>query len=614
MFTNRLFYLFIVVALLMLTACTPQVAATPAVDKPITLRLAIADKEGRPSDPYVHEFITQVKTLSKGNITIKPLWDAGVTTEAGFEAGVIQLVKEGQADMGLAASRAFDNENINITSFQALQAPFLIDNDALAIAVAQSDVVRHMLENLASAGVVGLTLWPEDLRHPFSIPPNKPLLSPNDFAGLNVRVTPSGVSSMLIETLGGKPVSGDDNYQEAESGLRQGFSLTGTPIATGNVTFFAKFQVLVANGAAFEKFSEAQRTVLRQAAEATQKKAIAEHPSEGDAANAWCTDGGTIVLASDEQIAAFEKAAQPVFDWIAQNPLNAELITSIRELKAKTKPSPGAEACAPQVTQQNTTPSAGTEVWSQGLPPNGVWQAKLTTDDFVRMGLLRSAAQSDWAGVYTLTFKDGKYLMAWQGEQGQTGKCQANYEMVGDIVRLTYYQTTGNECEGGIEDFQWRLDNEGLHLHLVATNGKFVEAKAFFEAKTWQKVETWSAGLPPNGVWQVELTADDFIKTGTLKSTADDMAGIYTWTFQDGQAKIEIHGPRIKVSCSVVATVVGDALRLQNVASPDCDGSAYDDVQWRLDADGLHFHLISSQAVELKAMYEGKPWQKVAAQ
>ena len=608
MFTNRLFYLLIIVALLMLTACTPQVATTPAVDKPITLRLAIADKEGRPSDPYMHEFIDQVKTLSKGNITIEPLWDAGANTTAGFEKGTIELVTGGKADLGLAASRAWDTENI--TSFQALQAPFLIDNDALAIAVAQSEVARRMLENLSSAGVVGLTLWPEDLRHPFSIPPNKPVLSPNDFAGLNVRVTPSGVSNMLIETLGGKPVSSDDNYQGAESGLRQGFSLTGTPIATGNVTFFAKFQVLVANGVAFEKLSDAQRTVLRQAAQATQKKAIAEHPSEVDASNAWCTDSGTIVLASEEQIAAFEKAAQPVFDWIAQNPLNAELITSIRELKAKTKPSLGAEACVPQVTQQDPTPRAGTEIWSQGLPPNGVWQAEITTEDFVRMGVLKSVAQSDWAGRYTITFDNGKFIFDWRGEQGQNGKCQAGYGLVGDVVRLTY--TSLYNCNNPEEDIQWRIDNDGLHLHLVAQEGDFVGMKAFFEAKTWQKVETWSAGRPPNGVWQVELTADDFIKTGTLKSTADDMAGLYTLTFQDGQAKTEIHGPRITVLCLQVTTVVGDAVRLQNVASPDCDGNAYDDLQWRLDADGLHLHLISSQAVELKTMYESKPWQKVA--
>ncbi len=102
---------------------------------------------------------------------------------------------------------------------------------------------------------------------------------------------------------------GDNDYQAAESGLRQGASLTGTPTATGNVIFFAKFQVFFANGAAFEKLSEEQRTILREAAAATQKKAIAEHPSEVDATKAWCADEGTVVLASAEQVAAFEVAA-----------------------------------------------------------------------------------------------------------------------------------------------------------------------------------------------------------------------------------------------------------------------------------------------------------------
>jgi len=63
-----------------------------------------------------------------------------------------------------------------------------------------------------------------------------------------------------------------------------------------------------------------------------------------DAAKAWCADGGSIVAASDEQIAAFESAAKPIIDMIAQDPLNAELIAAIRELKANTEPSPGADA------------------------------------------------------------------------------------------------------------------------------------------------------------------------------------------------------------------------------------------------------------------------------
>ena len=232
MFDNRLFNLFAIAALLLLTACAPQVAATPnaasvpkttlAQAEPITLRLAVADPEGRPSDPYVHEFIEQVTTLSNGNITIQPTWDAGSDTEAGFETGVIQLVRKGEYDLGLAGSRAFHKENI--TSFQALQTPFLIDNDTLALAVATSDIAPRMLESLSPAGIEGLTLGPEDLRHPFSVVPGKAILSVQDLKGANVRATPSDVSYRMIETLGGKPMFGDGEYQAAESGLRQGAS------------------------------------------------------------------------------------------------------------------------------------------------------------------------------------------------------------------------------------------------------------------------------------------------------------------------------------------------------------------------------------------------------
>jgi TRAP-type C4-dicarboxylate transport system substrate-binding protein/Tol biopolymer transport system component len=311
----------------------------------ITLQLAVADAPGRPSEPYVTEFIEQVKTLSDGDITIEPTWQAGSDTTPVFEQGVVKVVKEGQYDLGLAGSRAWDS--LGITSFQALQAPFLITDDALAEAVAASEIGTRMLAGLSSANVIGLALWPEDLRHPFSVIPGKSILSPEDFKGATVKVVPSEVSHLLIKAFGGNPMFGDEGYQAAESGLRQGFSLMGTPTATGNVIFFPKFQVLFANGPAFEKLSEAQQNVLREAASATQKKAVAEHPSEVDAGTAWCAGGGSIVMASDEQIAAFEAAAKPVFDKIEQDPLNAELIAAIRDLKANTEPFPGAEACGP---------------------------------------------------------------------------------------------------------------------------------------------------------------------------------------------------------------------------------------------------------------------------
>ncbi|MDQ3399301.1 MAG: hypothetical protein M3511_16355, partial [Deinococcota bacterium] len=313
-------------------------------------------------------------------------------------------------------------------------------------------------------------------------------LSPEDFAGLNVRATPSFVTYMLVDTLGAAPMFDDSGYQAAESGLRQGFSLTGTPTATGNVVFFPKFQVLFANAAAFEGLSEEQRSVLQEAAARTQERAITEHPREVDAAAQWCEDGGTIVLASDEQVAAFEEAARPVFDQIEQDPLNAELIAAIRELKASTEPSPGAEACAPTAAQQSPEPSAETEVWSEGLPPNGVWQKELTTDDLVGVSM-RSVPQ-EWVGLYTLTYQDGTARFEWQGEQGQTGKCVFTYAEVEDFIRFTSV-SEGNECPNEIDDIQWRLDADGdLHLNIIdVQNAGLTEAKALYEGKPWQKVE-----------------------------------------------------------------------------------------------------------------------------
>jgi TRAP-type transport system periplasmic protein len=463
-----------------------------AQNEPVTLRLAVADGQGRPSEPYVLEFIEQVETLSDGSITIEPIWGAGYDTAAYFEAGIVQLVTAGEAELGLTASRAWDNEGV--TSLQALQAPFLITNDALAEAVAGSAIATRMLEGMSSAGVVGLMLWPEDLRHPFAFEPfGKTFLSPEEVAGTIIRAIPSSVTWAMIEALGATPIFKDDYVQDvvdgriqgAESGLlAAGYSLPVAATATGNVVFFPKFQVLFANGEAFEQLSEEQQMVIRNAAAATQDKAITEHPREADAAAQWCADGGTIVLASDEQVAAFEEAARPVFDQIEQDPTNAELIAAIRDLKANTEPSAGAEECGQAATQQTPEPTADTGVWSQGLPPNGTWQVELTVEDFMGMGVMRPSAR-DWAGVYTLTLQDGQAVIevVWPGG-GSQRHGEVTYAVVEDFVR---FAGAGSNV---VEDLRWRLEEDGLHFHVVATrNAPFIETKALYEAKPWQKID-----------------------------------------------------------------------------------------------------------------------------
>jgi TRAP-type transport system periplasmic protein len=496
--------IFIVITVILLTACVPQASkqglsapavqptqaqpaavqstqAQSAVTQPITLQLATYDDTTSVSAPYINEFAHQVNTLSGGNITIMTSWTADT------EQNVLKAVIAGKYDLGLVASRAWDTASI--TSFQALQAPFLINNDALAIAVATSDTARQMLDNISSVGLVGLTLWPEDLRHPFSVVPGKPLLSPTDFPGLVFRVPPSGVSNMLILQLGGNPISGDSGYQAAESGLTQLGTLNGRPIATGNVTFYPKYQVLFANGAAFNKLSTAQQKILSVAAAAAQKKAIAEHQSDEAAGTAWCADGSTIVLASDAQIAAFQQAAQPVFDTLNKDSFNAKMIAVISTLKANTPASPEAQACGQQVAQISPQPTAAaTEAWSTGTLPNGVWTVTLSADLLFQLGASQTDANDYGNTTYRLTFQDGKFINFMGG-----GQCQGTYAADGNVVRLTYTQLTPSQdqCTGEVDDIQWRLDSQGLmHFQLVdAQNAQFGPWKLVWEAEPWQPVK-----------------------------------------------------------------------------------------------------------------------------
>jgi TRAP-type C4-dicarboxylate transport system substrate-binding protein len=469
---------------------TSEPVATPTQSGPVILRFAISDNHNEVSGPYAQEFIDQVKELSDGEIILEPIWDSGDASKAGFEGRVIAQVKSGQADLGMAAARAWDTQDI--PSFQALQAPFLIDNDALAEAVATSDIAGRMLADLSKYGITGLSLWPEDLRHPFSLTPDKPILLPTDFAGQVTRVTTSRATERLIEAFGGTPMYGG-GYEVAESGLRQGTSLSGTPTATGNVTFFPKYQVLFVNGDAFGELSEAQQAILGEAAAAAQKKAIAEHPSEVEAATTWCSDFGAVVLASDEQIAEFEEAAQPVFDWIQQDPQNAELVAAIRELKAQTPASPAVQACEYELAQQIATSDASDQTWSTGLPPNGVWQVTLTNDDLIQMGVPPGLAPG-WAGVYTLTILDSDFTWTWLGTEdyeGDMALCKGPMTLVDGNVSVIYRELGGNDCSGdsyGSSDvFQWRLDDQGL-LHFHVVNHPEIELRAVWEAKPYQKI------------------------------------------------------------------------------------------------------------------------------
>jgi TRAP-type C4-dicarboxylate transport system substrate-binding protein len=438
-------------------------------DPPVALRLAVSDAQDSPSTPAVDKLVRDVAAASGGNITITPTFDAGDGTAKGFEVGVADLVQRGEADLGIVAVRAWDR--VGVTSLEALQAPYLIDSDALAVAVAEGEIARRALDQMGN-GVVGLVLWPEGLRHLFSFPGcPRDFRSPAGVRGSSVLWFGSGMAEAMAESLGTATYEEDDRHLDAAAcklqGQESGFDQTrgiamDDAIGTGNVTLFPKFQVLAANEQSLAHLSPGQRQVLLDAAAGVGAEMIARRPTDAALGVAWCARGGSVVAASEQQRQAFVATADPIYARLEADPLTRQLIADIRALKAATPAS--ASTTAMPCVGGNASGPAPTSATSDGVgysadvPPNGTFRAELTVD-----GLLAQGATADWArgnsGVWTWTFLDGRYHYTDTGGL----ECEGTYRTVDDaFFRMEVDPGQSMNCVGG--DFLWKQEADGIRF------------------------------------------------------------------------------------------------------------------------------------------------------
>jgi TRAP-type C4-dicarboxylate transport system substrate-binding protein len=320
------------------------------------------------------------------------------------------LVQKGELDLALIPARAWDE--LGVTSLQALQAPFLVSSEHLVEQVVQSELAAELLAGLDQAGVVGLALLPESLRHPVGF--EHPLLRPADFSGATIRSPPSNVSHRLLEALGAKPVDiwGDafdaavenGEIDGAESGFAWFGSMPSSSTFTANITLYPKVNALAANEDAFARLSDEHQRVLREAAAKAVRYVVQNAPTEVDRAAVYCRNGGAIAFAAEADVAALERAAQPVYEALQADPLTKELIGQIRSMKVQATSSGAAiTPCGPA--------SSGTPTTTNTEPsefPEGVYRADLPPEYLIEKGMDAQTAY-ELGGINTLTFKDGRW-------------------------------------------------------------------------------------------------------------------------------------------------------------------------------------------------------------
>jgi TRAP-type C4-dicarboxylate transport system substrate-binding protein len=400
-----------------LSGCSAATTGSAPVDHAggrlttVTLQAVSSESADRPSGAQLKSFVDAVRKRSDGRIVIDATY--GPTTGTDPDQEVIERVKDGTFDIGFAASRAFSTEGI--PTFAALTTPFLIETDAAATAVVRDDsVVRPMLAGLTPAGLTGLSIFPETIRHPFGF--SQPVLGPADYVGAGLRSLKSKETYAVFSALGAVPqfyngdkfhtkiVDGSISIVESSFGLAH--SVIGfNGIGTGNVAFFPRMNVLFANTRALAALTQAQRAMLRQTAVDARELAVESVPHDAAAAAQYCRGGGQVVLATDAQLAALRKKVAPYLAQMSRDVTTGRAMASISALIAKAPKSDPVRACG------TTPPFAGKDLvlWPRSTGASaldGTYRTRITDATLEATGV----AQSEWAedhGTFTCTIRAG---------------------------------------------------------------------------------------------------------------------------------------------------------------------------------------------------------------
>jgi TRAP-type C4-dicarboxylate transport system substrate-binding protein len=444
--------------------------------EPLVLRMAntAGDLEYFPA---IKAFLSQVKERSGGNVRIQVV-DRWGDFAADAEQQVVRDVAAGKADLGWAGTRAFDT--MGVTSFQALQAPMLIDSYALEQAVVASDIPGQMLQGLNKVGVTGFGILADGLRKPIAV--KQPMLGLADWRGMTFGTYRSQGQAQAIRALGATPmeVIGPSRDQGLKDGKLQGFEMNlpgydrnvlahRAPYVTANVTLWPQMDALFANPGRLAGLTEQQRGWLQQAAQDTAGRSAALADRDAQSLNNTCQSGARFANASKADLAALRKALAPVYASLEQDPQTKAFIQQIQALKQSTP------AAAPLTIPAGCTGKAPAQPAEQsGTAPadlNGTYRYVLTKEDARKGG---ETNLDEFPNVTTLKLTDG------QVDGGCFGQ-GATYSVTGD--RITF-----NSPEYGYSTtFTFVVDGKGdLHLTPVPPMDKGDAFQCSYKA--WTKI------------------------------------------------------------------------------------------------------------------------------
>jgi TRAP-type C4-dicarboxylate transport system substrate-binding protein len=438
--------------------------------------------------PAIRDFVGRVKERSDGNVRIEVVDEWGRFAADG-EQQVVRAVATGKVDLGHAGTRVLDT--MGVTSFQALQAPMLIDSYAFQRAVIEGDIPREMLQGLDRVGVVGLGVLGGGLSKPIAV--NKPLLGSADWRGITFGTYKSEVQAQTIRSLGATPmeVFGKARDQALQAGKLQAFELNllayglnvlegEATYVTANVNLWPWTDVLFANPGRLAALTGQQRGWLQQAAADAVGSSVGLADHDAQLLTLMCKSGARFANASEADLGGLRKAVAPVYANLGDNPETKAFIEQIQALKRSTPAGAALRIPAGCTGKAPARPTGDTGTAPADL--NGIYRWTITKDDVVASKTEDKSPEhlATFPWIFTMTLDDGKWTLSHR-EAGQPYTDGVDtYTLKGDRLSFTW--------DGNVLTFTVAVDGKG-NLHLRPVQPMNVGDQFVWATHPWTRID-----------------------------------------------------------------------------------------------------------------------------
>ena len=426
--------------------------------KPVVLTLATNNS----ADDDIGAWTRAVERLSHGSIRIalRNKWRADETFS---ERGTLADVRAGRVDAARIAARAWDT--LGVKSFQALQAPLLVDSLALEERVLTGSLGAEMLAGVRTAGVEPVAVLPGPLRRPLGV--SRDVLGPEDYRGGRIGSRPAGVAAATaraleaayVDVAAGGSLDGLDVFDAGLADIDFSHYDRQARSVTINAVLWPGAVTLVVNRGTWRHLAPAQREVLVRAGD----EAIAPtmgilREYERSAVHALCERQFRLVQAGADGIRDLRRAVEPVHRALEEDAATRLTLARIRELKAHTPAAP-APRCRSQAPRSTPAPDAG--------PLVGTWQGHATRALMAAADREIGESVEDNYGDVTLDLaSNGRYEFRnarFPGELAGLG----SWSVHGNVISM-HEEGTVEQGAGTTWRYGWTLFHGALVLHKLA--------------------------------------------------------------------------------------------------------------------------------------------------